>query len=63
MGMTSTRKIKTTEQRAGVMDLISSSGRGEDDSTVAVGHVAVGQKLGRRTVEEDDDGNDNNDEG
>ena len=45
------------------MDLISSSGRGEDDSTVAVGHVAVGQKLGRRTVEEDDDGNDNNDEG
>ena len=63
MGMTSTRKMKTSEQRAGVMDLIISSQRGEDDITVAVGHVAVGQESGRRTIEEEDDGDDNDNKG
>jgi hypothetical protein len=63
MGMTSTRKMKTSEQRAGVTDLIISSQRGEDDSTVAVGHVAVGQESGRRMIEEEDDGDDNDDKG
>ena len=33
------------------------------DITVAVGHVAVGQESGRRTIKEEDDGDDNDNKG